>query len=379
MSCVKLLQKPSAEQRMSLPTSSLECITSGGSHSVGVSSGRKSSWATYLSAQWVHRYFFERESTFFKAQLAIPATPGAPRIGTTDDSAILLDNVRSPDFAKLLWVFYKPKYSLYDATVEDWSTILELSCRWEFAKVKSLAVRWLEKLELPDIDRILLTVEEGIRLGMETFISLSRARECALNQAASGGHSPAPATLGGTELMEIIKDHFNTTIAPLYAHRSRVLHPHPAPPSPSTAKPHATSASSDNDDNEAETIMLVLGAHPVVDARDLVILENVELAAPAPAQDRARQGGSVAPPPKTPRRQSLLRAVLIRTPARRRQPTPGPVILGWSAAPAPAPAPTLSPSPARQGRPPLSPTKDKDAAPAHGDDTDTGVRALGLE
>jgi hypothetical protein len=111
----------------------------------------------------------------------------------------------------------------------------ELAWRWEFAEVKSLAVRGLEKLELPDIDRIvlynkfavdqsylipryvalcerpeLLTVEEGIRLGMETVIPLSRARKCARNQATSGGRSPSPATLGGTELTEIIKDHFNT-------------------------------------------------------------------------------------------------------------------------------------------------------------------------
>ncbi|KAJ7736895.1 hypothetical protein B0H16DRAFT_1326413, partial [Mycena metata] len=152
----------------------------------------------------VHRYFFERESKFFKEQLAVPATPGAARMGTADDSAILLDNVRSADFAKLLWVFYNPKYSLYDATVEDWSTILELAHRWEFGEVKNLAIRELEKLAIPDIDRIilyhrfavdelflvpryaalcerpeLLTVEEGTRLGMATVIALSRARECA--------------------------------------------------------------------------------------------------------------------------------------------------------------------------------------------------------
>ena len=41
MPCVKLFQRPSVEQWMSLPTSSLECITSGGSHGVGVSSGRR--------------------------------------------------------------------------------------------------------------------------------------------------------------------------------------------------------------------------------------------------------------------------------------------------------------------------------------------------
>ncbi|KAJ6491688.1 hypothetical protein C8R47DRAFT_976426, partial [Mycena vitilis] len=152
----------------------------------------------------VHRYFFERESKFFKEQLAVPATPGAQRLGGADDSAIILDNVRSADFAKLLWVFYNPKYSLYDATVDDWSTILELAHRWEFAEVKNLAIRELEKLEMTDIDRIvlyrkfgvhesylipryaalcerpeLLTVEEGLRLGMEIVIPLSRARECA--------------------------------------------------------------------------------------------------------------------------------------------------------------------------------------------------------
>ncbi|KAJ7104586.1 hypothetical protein C8R43DRAFT_819767, partial [Mycena crocata] len=181
----------------------------------------------------IHRYFFERESKFFKTQLAVPATPGGPRFGTADDNAIMLDNVRSRDFAKLLWVFYNPKYSLYDATVEDWSTILELAHRWEFAEVKSLAVRELEKLELGDIARIvlyrkfqvdeaylipryvalcerpeLLTVDEGLKLGMEIVIALSRARECARSPDPSGCRSPSPATLGEKELTDIIKDHF---------------------------------------------------------------------------------------------------------------------------------------------------------------------------
>jgi hypothetical protein len=64
----------------------------------------------------VHRYFFERESKYFKEQLAVPATPGAQRRGTGDDSAIILDHVRSEDFAKLLWVFYNPyvvEFSLF--------------------------------------------------------------------------------------------------------------------------------------------------------------------------------------------------------------------------------------------------------------------------
>ncbi|KAJ6627681.1 hypothetical protein B0H10DRAFT_1993723 [Mycena sp. CBHHK59/15] len=171
----------------------------------------------------IHRYFFKREA-------GVPAMPGAPRIGTSDDNAIVLDNVRSTDFAKLLWVFYNPKYSLYDATVEDWSTILGLAHRWDFAEVKSLAVREIEKLQMPDIERIvlyhqlkvdedyliphyaavcvrpeLLTVEEGLRLGMKIVIPLSRARECVRNVGANGSRSPSPTGLGTKKLDDIIK------------------------------------------------------------------------------------------------------------------------------------------------------------------------------
>ncbi|KAF9268514.1 hypothetical protein L218DRAFT_852510, partial [Marasmius fiardii PR-910] len=102
----------------------------------------------------VHRYFFERESNYFKAQLATPASPGAPRQGTSESSAIVLDNVKAADFAKFLWVFYNPKYSLYKAPVDDWVKILELAYRWGFQEVKRLVVRELEKLEMPVIDRI---------------------------------------------------------------------------------------------------------------------------------------------------------------------------------------------------------------------------------
>ncbi|KAF7289309.1 BTB domain-containing protein [Mycena indigotica] len=182
----------------------------------------------------VHRYFFQRESSYFKAQLAQPATPGASKLGTSDDSAILLEGVRSEAFSKLLWVFYNPKYSLYDATVEDWSTILELADKWGFVEVKNLCVRQLEKLEMLDVDRIvlyhdfhvderflvpryvalcerpeLLTVEEGLRLGMHTVIALTRARECARNSASSGMRSPSPASMSEKELTDIILDHFN--------------------------------------------------------------------------------------------------------------------------------------------------------------------------
>jgi len=123
------------------------------------------------------------------------------------------------------------RYSLYDATVDDWSSILALAHRWSFPQVKSLVIRELEKLWMPDIDRIVLyhkynidrrllissyaalcerekfvTLDEGLLLGMETVLRLSRARECARN--SSGSRSPSRAGLDSTEMHDIVKEHF---------------------------------------------------------------------------------------------------------------------------------------------------------------------------
>ena len=79
-------------------------------------------------------------------------------------------------FRKLCWVFYNPyvgtpcssfppnpfltvpyrKYSLYEASVQDWSEILALAERWTFPEVKALCVRELEKHTILDVDRIVL-------------------------------------------------------------------------------------------------------------------------------------------------------------------------------------------------------------------------------
>ncbi|KAL1678990.1 hypothetical protein EV122DRAFT_174770, partial [Schizophyllum commune] len=149
----------------------------------------------------VHRYFYERESEFFRKILGAPSTPGAERLGTAEN-ALVIDNVSARDFAKFNWVFYNPKYSIYEAPAEDWQAILGLAHRWGFREVHALAVRELEKLELPHIDRIVtyqqyevnrqllipsyaaltereepLTVEEGMLMGIETAMTIARARE----------------------------------------------------------------------------------------------------------------------------------------------------------------------------------------------------------
>ncbi|KAF8891867.1 hypothetical protein BD779DRAFT_153775 [Infundibulicybe gibba] len=184
----------------------------------------------------VHRFFFERESAFFRGKLAAPAPPGGTRQGSSESSAIVLDSVRSADFAKFLWVFYNPKYSVYQATPEEWIAILDLAFRWAFPEVKSLAVRELEKLKLDVIDRIVayhkydvdrnllvndyaalcqrempLTLPEGMRLGMETTLNVARARECARSQlvGANGLRSPTSIQVKDEELHSLVVDMFS--------------------------------------------------------------------------------------------------------------------------------------------------------------------------
>jgi hypothetical protein len=139
------------------------------------------------------------------------------------------------------------KYSLYEASVQDWSEILALAERWTFPEVKALCVRELEKLTILDVDRIVLynqyhvdqnllipcyaalisreyplTLDEGVRLGMEIALNIGRARECArANPTSDGIRSPTPCALGSKEVEAIVKEQFKIE----------------APPAPEPAKP----------------------------------------------------------------------------------------------------------------------------------------------
>jgi len=179
----------------------------------------------------VHRYFFERESSYFRDKLTVPATPGRAPQGTEDANAIVLD-VRAQDFEKLMWVFYNPKYSIYETGVPEWSTILQLAHRWSFPEVKALVVRELEKMEMTAIDRIVLyqkyecdenllvtrfaavcareepiTVEEGERLGIKTAMKLTLARERL--RSSDGSKSPLPAHRNDEDVRNIVINLFD--------------------------------------------------------------------------------------------------------------------------------------------------------------------------
>ena len=109
---------------------------------------------------------------------------------------------------------------------------MELANRWSFPEVKALAIRELEKLEMSDVDRIALyhkykidsdilvpryaslcsrdqtlTADEGHKLGMDTAMTLARARECARSKS-SGGRSPLPPDFKKEDMSSLIIDFF---------------------------------------------------------------------------------------------------------------------------------------------------------------------------
>jgi hypothetical protein len=182
----------------------------------------------------VHRYFFERESYYFREKLAGPNAPGVSNNGEVDGTAIIMDDVKSADFARFLWVFYNPKYSIYNATWDDWVAILGLAHKWDFPSVTELCVRELQMLDAPpvervhvyhkhDLDRNLLvpqyaelcsreepiTLEEGFKLGLETSLLIARARETARSNSQGGTRSPLPAHVKEQDMVQMVKEMFN--------------------------------------------------------------------------------------------------------------------------------------------------------------------------
>jgi hypothetical protein len=150
----------------------------------------------------VHKYFFTRGSSHFRRLFEPSRFLVQDPPGSSESNPIILEDISSSAFACFLSVFYNPKYSVYDATPDQWSLILNLAQKWEFKEVELLCIRELEKLDLSPVDRIhiyqtfgldstllidsyaTLTsrdepigLDEGMKLGLMTSLKIARARE----------------------------------------------------------------------------------------------------------------------------------------------------------------------------------------------------------
>ncbi|KAI0292795.1 hypothetical protein BC826DRAFT_1105389 [Russula brevipes] len=182
----------------------------------------------------VHRFFLERESAYFRLRLGPSKIPGQFPPGSSEDHPLVLEEATSDAFACFLWVFYNPKYSLYDATPEQWSLILDLAKKWGFKDVERLCIRELEKLSLSPVDRIHIyqrfdlddtllldsyeslttrdepiEVEEGVKLGLRTSLQIARAREMSRGPDTGGGlRSPSAIQLTPSDLRSLLSEIF---------------------------------------------------------------------------------------------------------------------------------------------------------------------------
>ncbi|KAK0226372.1 hypothetical protein IW262DRAFT_1294574 [Armillaria fumosa] len=179
----------------------------------------------------VHRIFFERESQKFRQMFEHPTPPGGEPAGTSIGSALKLEDVTANDFSKFLWIFYNPKYSLYDASVDEWHTILRIASDWGFAEVKALAIRELERKDISLVDRIVLyqayNVDQEImvplyaklcsrpeplnkvesqKLGVETVVLIFHARERLRSSSHDGVRSPLPDGVNPLDVMQVVSE-----------------------------------------------------------------------------------------------------------------------------------------------------------------------------
>jgi len=186
----------------------------------------------------IHSHFFHRESSFFRQRMD---GPDGNEPVSTELLRYTLDDVKSEDFARFLWVFYNPKFSLYEAPLETWLSILKLANRWNFDNVKELCVRELEKLPIEPVEKIAiyhdhnisrlyllpsyvalckrnvpLSFTEGMKLGMETVLRVADARERVRQRASeSGFRSPTFEDLEDEEVANLIREIFGLGSRPV--------------------------------------------------------------------------------------------------------------------------------------------------------------------
>ncbi|KZP28658.1 hypothetical protein FIBSPDRAFT_817073 [Athelia psychrophila] len=142
----------------------------------------------------VHRYFFERDSAHFRSILESGQ-------GVDEKNPIVLPDVSCSDFDEFLTILYPTDFRRpTQKTTTQWTSILHLAAKWGFESIQLLAIDKLTATAIP-VDKIVLgrrygisdwlpgayeavctradplTVEEGMKLGVEDVIRISAARQ----------------------------------------------------------------------------------------------------------------------------------------------------------------------------------------------------------
>ncbi|KZP28765.1 hypothetical protein FIBSPDRAFT_1039492 [Athelia psychrophila] len=142
----------------------------------------------------VHRYFFERDSSHFRSILESDQ-------GADEQDPVVLPDVSCSDFDEFLAILYPTDFRHpTEKTTAQWTSILHLAAKWGFESIQLLAIDKLTATAIA-VDKIVLgrrygianwlpgayeavctrvdplTVEEGMKLGVEDIIKISAARQ----------------------------------------------------------------------------------------------------------------------------------------------------------------------------------------------------------
>lgn len=184
----------------------------------------------------VHRFFLARESAYFRGLFEPPLVPVQESPGSSESNPYVLEGegVTSEAFACFLWIFYNDKYSVYNATPDQWSSILWLAQKWKCQRIEEVCLEELEKLDMSPVDRIqiyqrhnlddallldsyaLLTMrekpigfEDGLKLGLKTSLQIAEAREMSRGpDTGVGPRSPSAIQLDPPILHSILSNIF---------------------------------------------------------------------------------------------------------------------------------------------------------------------------
>ncbi|KAJ7473518.1 hypothetical protein FB451DRAFT_1249449 [Mycena latifolia] len=116
----------------------------------------------------VHEYFLHRDSPVLRDMMPLEIAPNGP------EPIFHLDGVSSKDFEHLLWLYYNPAVTVYDAPTNTWRSILRLADRWEMENIKKIALgNILKAKDLDDIETIMLCEREDLSRDQATEAYIS--------------------------------------------------------------------------------------------------------------------------------------------------------------------------------------------------------------
>ncbi|KAI0071179.1 hypothetical protein K474DRAFT_1776334 [Panus rudis PR-1116 ss-1] len=130
----------------------------------------------------VFRSTFTRHSSTFSDLFDLPQPSDNELLieGASDANPVTLSGVSATDFERLLWILYPPTYGVCKAqTLDEWTSILELATKWDFASIRALAIRSIQSLDISPVDRIAISTKYDIadRWTMKAYIALCERPE----------------------------------------------------------------------------------------------------------------------------------------------------------------------------------------------------------